>query len=167
MPLNCGVGDDSWECLGLQEDQLVNLKGNQPWILIGRIDAEAEMPVFWSFDANVDSLVKSLVMAKIESRRRRGHQRIRWLEGITDAMDITWANFGKWSRTGKAGLLQSIGLHRVGHDWRLNNNVLTCHSSLYRDDRQGYNLSFFVLYIPLYSFWNKFRINFIYFFLYF
>ena len=109
------------------------------------------MPVFWSFDANVDSLVKSLVMAKIESRRRRRHQKIRWLEGITDAMDITWANFGKWSRTGKAGLLQSIGLHRVGHDWRLNNNVLTCHSSIYRDDRQGYNLSFLYcisLFIP-------------------
>ena len=50
---------------------------------------------------------------------------MRWLEGIIDAMDATWTNFGKWSRTGKPDVLQSIGLHRVGYDWRWNsNNVL-------------------------------------------
>ena len=52
MPLNYGAGEDSWEPLDSQEIKLVNLKGNQLSVLIGRIDAEAEIPVFWSFDAN-------------------------------------------------------------------------------------------------------------------
>ena len=42
-----------------------------------------------------DLLEKSLMLGKIEGRRRRGHQRMRWLDGITDAMDVTWANFGR------------------------------------------------------------------------
>ena len=47
MITNCGAGEDSWESLGLQADQLVNPKGNQPWIFIGRTDVEAETPIFW------------------------------------------------------------------------------------------------------------------------
>ena len=54
--------------------------------------AEAEAPVFWSSDGKIGSLEKSLVLVKIEGRRRRGCQRMRWLDGITDAMDI---NLGK------------------------------------------------------------------------
>ena len=60
--------------------------------IIGRTDAEAEAPVFWSSYVNRDSLEKSLMLGKIEGRRRRGQQRMRWLDGITDAMDM---NFGK------------------------------------------------------------------------
>ena len=52
MLLNCGAGKHSWESLGSKEIKPVNLKGNQPWILIGRTDAEAEALVFWSPDAN-------------------------------------------------------------------------------------------------------------------
>ena len=51
MLLNCGVGEDSWESLGLQGDQPVNPKGNQSWIFIGRTDAEAETPILWPPDA--------------------------------------------------------------------------------------------------------------------
>ena len=47
MLLNCGVGEDFWESLGLQGDQTINLKGNQSWIFIGRTDAEAETPILW------------------------------------------------------------------------------------------------------------------------
>ena len=43
-----------------------------------------------------DSLEKSLMLGKIEGRRRRGHQRMRWLDNITDAVDITWADFRRW-----------------------------------------------------------------------
>ena len=50
MLLNCGVGEDSWESLGLQEDQPVNPKGNQSWIFIGRTAAEAEIPIVWPPD---------------------------------------------------------------------------------------------------------------------
>ena len=51
MFLNCAVGEDSWESLGLQGDQTINPKGNQPWIFIGRTDAEAEIPVLGPLDA--------------------------------------------------------------------------------------------------------------------
>ena len=58
--------------------------------IIGRTDAEAEAeaPVFWSSDVNSDSLEKSLMLAKIEGRKRRGQQRMRRLDGISDAMDM-------------------------------------------------------------------------------
>ena len=59
-------------------------------MLIGRTEAEA--PVFWSLMQTADSLEKSLILGKIEGRRRRGHERRRWLDGITDAMDM---NLGK------------------------------------------------------------------------
>ena len=71
-----------------KEIKPVNLKENQPWILIGRADTEAEAPVFWSPDAN-NLLKKSLRLVKIEGRRIRGSQRMRWLDGITDALDMT------------------------------------------------------------------------------
>ena len=48
---NCGAGKDSWESLGLQEIKPVNPKRNQPWIVIGRTDSEAEVPIFWPPDA--------------------------------------------------------------------------------------------------------------------
>ena len=67
----------------------VNLKGNQPWILIGRTDADTEAPVFWSSDTNSQL---SLMLVKIEGRRRRGCQRMKWMYGISDAIDM---NLGK------------------------------------------------------------------------
>ena len=57
--------------------------------IIGRTDAEAESPVFWSSDVNSDSLEKSLMLGKIEGRKRRGQQRMRWLDGITDSMKMS------------------------------------------------------------------------------
>ena len=67
----------------------VNLKGNPPWILMGRTSAEAEAPVFWSSSAKSWLTEKSLMLGKIEGRRRRGWQRMRWLDGITDSMDMS------------------------------------------------------------------------------
>ena len=59
-------------CLDSKEIKPVNLKGNQPWVLVGRTDAEAETLVFWSSDANCWLIGKSLMLEKIEGRRRRG-----------------------------------------------------------------------------------------------
>ena len=63
------------------------------------------------------SLEKSLILGKIEGRRRRRRQRLRWLDVIIDLMDLIWPNSGSWWWTGKPGVLQSMGLQRVGHDW--------------------------------------------------
>ena len=88
MLLNCGVREDSWESLGQQGDQPVNCEGDQSWVFFGRSDAKAGSPVLWPPHA-VDSLEKTLMLGGIGSRRRRGRQRMRWLDGITDSMDVS------------------------------------------------------------------------------
>ena len=67
----------------------VNPKGNQSWIFIARTDAEAETLYFGHLMQRTDSLEKSLMLGKTEGRRRRGWQRMRWLEGITNLMDMS------------------------------------------------------------------------------
>ena len=99
-----------------KEIKQINPKGNQSWIFTGRTDAEPEAPILWPPDEK-NSLKKNMMLGKIEGRRRRGWQWMRWLDGITDAVEMTWANFGRWWRTGRPGVLQSIGSQRVEHDW--------------------------------------------------
>ena len=86
---DCGVGEDSWASLGLQDIQPIHTKGNQSWILIGRSDSEAEAPIFGHLMWRTDSLEKTLMLGKIESRRRREWQRMRWLGSITYSMDMS------------------------------------------------------------------------------
>ena len=57
-------------------------------MFFGRNDAEAETPVLWPLMRRVDSLEKTLILGGIEGRRGRGQQRMRWLDGITDSMDM-------------------------------------------------------------------------------
>ena len=75
--------------LDCKEIQPVHPGGDQSWILNGRTDAEAETPIFWLPDAKLDSLENTQTLGKIEGRRRRWQQRMRWLDGITDSMDMT------------------------------------------------------------------------------
>ena len=67
---------------------IVHPKGNQSWTFIGRTDAEAETPILWPPKQRTDSLEKTVMLGKIEGRRRRGQQRVRWLDGITNSMDM-------------------------------------------------------------------------------
>ena len=75
--------------LGCKEIQPVHPKGDQSWVFIGRTDAEAETPILCHLMQRVDSLEKTLMLGGIRGRRRRGRQRMRWLDGITDSMDIS------------------------------------------------------------------------------
>ena len=72
--------------LDCKEIQSVHSKGDQSWVFIGRTDVEAETPILWP--PHADSLEKTLMLGKIEGRRRKGWQRMRWLDGITDSMDM-------------------------------------------------------------------------------
>ena len=65
----------------------INPKGNQPWTFIGRTDAGAEAPILWHLMQRVESLEKTLMLGKIEGNRRRGQQRMWWLDSISNSMD--------------------------------------------------------------------------------
>ena len=71
-----------------REIQPVHSEGDQPWDFFGRNDAKAETPVLGHLMQTVDSLEKTLMLGGIGGRRRRGRQRMRWLDGITDLMDM-------------------------------------------------------------------------------
>ena len=71
-----------------KEIQPIHSKGDQSWVFIGRTDVEAETPILWPPMQRVDSLEKTLMLGGIGGRRRRGRQRMRWLDGITDSMDV-------------------------------------------------------------------------------
>ena len=74
--------------LDCKEIQPVHPKGDQSWVFTGRSDAEAETPILGHLMQRVDSLKKTLMLGRIEGRRRRGRERMRWLDGITDSMDM-------------------------------------------------------------------------------
>ena len=74
--------------LDCKEIQPVHSEGDQPWVFFGRNDAEAETPVLWLLMRRVDSLEKTLMLGGIGGRRRRGRQRLTWLDGITNSMDV-------------------------------------------------------------------------------
>ena len=74
--------------LDCKEIQPVHPK-DRSWVFIGRTDAEAETPVLGLLMQRVDSLEKTLMLGGIEGRRKRGRQRMRWLDGITDLMDAS------------------------------------------------------------------------------
>ena len=76
--------ENSLDC---KEIKWVSPKGNQPWLFIGWTVAEAEAPILWPLDVK-NSLEKTLMLEKTEGKRRRGQQRMRWLDSITNSMDI-------------------------------------------------------------------------------
>ena len=92
--------------LDSKEIHPVNPRGNQPWIFTGRTDAEAEAPILWLPDVKT-WLEKTLMLGKIEGRRRRGWQRMRWLDGIISLGDSE----------GQGGLAFYSPFYRVAKNW--------------------------------------------------
>ena len=96
------------------------LKEISPWVFTGRTDAKAETPILWphrKYWPNTDSFAKILMLGKIEGRRRsddRGWDG--WMASPTQWTWV-WVNSGRWWWTGRPGMLRSMGLQRVGHDW--------------------------------------------------
>ena len=117
MLLNCGIGEASWESLGLQGDPPVHPKGDQSGVFIGGTDVEAETPILWP------SNVKSWLIGKDwcwERLRPGGEGDDRgwdgWMASPT-RWTWVWANSRNWWWTGRPGVLQFVGSQRVGHDW--------------------------------------------------
>ena len=75
--------------LDCKEVQPFHSEGDQSWVFIGRTDAEAEAPILGHLMRRADSFEKTLMLRKIEGRRRRGRQKMRWLDGITDSTDMS------------------------------------------------------------------------------
>ena len=74
--------------LDCKEIQPVHPKGDQSWVFIGRTNVETETPILWPPDVKTNSLEKTLILGKIEGKMRRGQQRMSWLDGITDLLDV-------------------------------------------------------------------------------
>ena len=143
MLLNHGLGEDLR--VPCKEIKPVNPKGNQSWILIGRIDVEAETPILWPPDANNWLIGKDPDAGKDWRREDEGKDRGKtsWMTSLTRWTRV-WASSGGWWWTGKHGVLQSMGSQRVWHDWatELISNLLSI-ANKYLENKTNLSLSCF------------------------
>ena len=92
---------------------------------------KVKLQYFGHLMRRADSLEKTLMQGKIEGRRRRGQQRMKWLDGITTQWTWVWVNSRRCWWTGRPGVLQFMGLQRDGHDWVTELNLLSLWSNGY------------------------------------
>ena len=120
--------------LDCKEIKPVNPKGNQLWIFTGRTDAEAEAPVLWPLDGRANSLEKTLILGKTEGNRRRGWQRMRCLDRITNWLDMNLSKL--WGRVEDRGA-RCAAVHEVAELDRTRH--LNNHNNLWQR-RQEYTM---------------------------
>ena len=92
------------------------LKEINPEYSLWELMLKLKLQYFGHLMWRADSFERTLMLGKIEGRRRRKWQRMKWLDGITDSVDIVWVNSGSWWWIGRPRVLQSMGSQRVGHD---------------------------------------------------
>ena len=140
MLLNCGVGEDSWESLGQQ--------GDQSWVFIGRTDAATEAPILWPPDAKNWLIWKDPYAGKRLKAGGKGGDRgwDSWMASLTQWTWV-WANSKRQWRTGKPGMLQSMGSQRVRPNWATEQLYPDCEFC------EGNSL-YFLLVLLLGSSWN-------------
>ena len=118
--------------LDSKEIQPVHPKVNQSWIFIERSDAEAESPILWPPNAKNWLIGKDPDAGKDWRQRRKGRQSMKWLDGTTNSMDMNWVNSRSWWWTGRPGMLESMRLQWVGHDWVTELNWISQHQGFFQ-----------------------------------
>ena len=104
--------------LDCREIQPVHSEGDQSWVFFGRLMMlKLKLQYFGHLMRRVDSLEKTLMLGGIGGRRTRGRQRMRWLDGITDSMDMSLGELRSWWWTRRPAVLRFMGSQRVGYDW--------------------------------------------------